>query len=162
MDGGGTALVRMSIHTPKFVCFFDHCSWRSGKSLPNSVLFSLNLSNSNTHIHTPSPGQMITQPPVSTTAALGTNATFTCRGDAEVFWSISGTQAVTPEVVPLFAQEQIYIPLPTQSYSELIITATADNNFTRPIRCLVALSSIDPPVQSEIVHLLVYGECKFL
>ena len=107
-------------------------------------------------------GQMITQPPVSTTAALGTNATFTCRGDALVFWSISGTQLITSELVSLFAQEQIYVPLPTLSYSELIMTGTADNNFTRPIRCLVALSSIDPPVPSEMVYLLVYGECKFL
>lgn len=104
---------------------------------------------------------MITQPPVSVTAALGTNATFTCHGNGLVVWRISGTEAVTSELVSLFAQEQVYVPLPTQGSSELIMTATNSNNFTREIRCVVALSSIDPPVESEIVHLLVYGECKF-
>ena len=120
--------------------------------------------HTHTHIHTrtPSPGQMITQPPVSTTAALGTNATFSCHGDGLVFWSISGTQTITSELVSLFAEEQIYAPLPNQGSSELIITATADNNFTQTIQCLVSLSSLDSPMGSDIVRLLVYGECKFL
>ena len=102
---------------------------------------------------------MITQPPVSTTAALGTNATFSCHGDGKVSWKINNTQANTPELVPQFAQENIYVPLPLQGSSELIITATADNNFTRLIQCNVALDSIPAQaVDSEIVHLLVYGE----
>ena len=95
---------------------------------------------------------------MNTTAALGTNATFTCHGDGLVFWKISGTQAITSELVSLFAEEQVYIPLPNQSYSELIMTATNKSNFTRAIQCLVALSNIDTPDESDTVYLLVYGE----
>ena len=102
---------------------------------------------------------MIIQPPVSTTAALGTNATFTCHGDGKVFWGISGTQVTTSERVSLFAEEQIYVPIPNESFTELIMTATVDNNFTHEIQCLVAISIVDMPVTSEIIHLLVYGEC---
>ena len=39
--------------------------------------------------------QLITQPPENAVAAQGTNATFTCRGNGEVFWEITGTQVLT-------------------------------------------------------------------
>ena len=103
-------------------------------------------------------GQMITQPPVSTTAALGTNATFACHGDAQVFWKITGTSITSADQLPIFAREKIYASLPTPRFSELIMTATAENNFTRTIQCLVTLGYVDTPVESEIV----YGECKLI
>ena len=112
------------------------------------------------HTHTHTTGQMIIKPPVNATAALGTNATFTCRGDAQVYWKITGTQAITQELVSLFAKEQVYVPLHEQGFSELIITATEGNNFTRTIQCLVASSITSEPVESEMVRLLVYGECE--
>ena len=104
---------------------------------------------------------MITHPPESITATLGTNATFTCHGNGQVFWEISDVQVVSAQPVQTFVQAQIYVPLPIQGFSELIMTVTAHNNITL-IQCLVATSNlINPPVESEIVHLLVYGECKF-
>lgn len=105
-------------------------------------------------------GQMITKPPVLTTAALGTNATFTCCGDGKVSWKINNTQANANDLVPLFAQQHIYVHLPIQGSSELIITATVDNNYTLSIQCNVAADSIrTEAVESDIVYLLVYGEC---
>ena len=43
---------------------------------------------------------MMTQPPVSTTAALGANATFSCRGTGGVLWQINGTQVQAASQVP--------------------------------------------------------------
>ena len=102
-----------------------------------------------------------TQPPVNTTAALGMNATFSCRGDGKVSWKINNTQGNSADLVPLFAQQHIYIPLPSLGSSELIVTATSDNNFTRAIQCNVASENNNiAAVDSEIVHLLVYGEYR--
>ena len=72
---------------------------------------------------------MISQPPVSTTAALGTNATFSCRGAGSVLWQINGTQvqAQAASQVPKFENAQVqvfFFPLPRPSSSELIVTAT--------------------------------------
>ena len=90
---------------------------------------------------------MITQPPESTTAALGTNATFSCRGNGEIIWEIDGTQVLTEQHVQLFSCEKVYVPLPTPSVSELIMTASEMNNFTRTIRCLV-----DPGIRVGLVE----------
>ena len=61
--------------------------------------------------------------------------------------------------MPTFAQEKIYVPLPTQSVSQLIVTATEMNNFTRTIQCLVDPGNVAEQLdESEIVRLLVYGE----
>ena len=101
---------------------------------------------------------MITQPPVSTTAALGTNATFSCCGTGMVLWQINGTQVRDASQVPVFENVQVFVPLPRPSSSELIVTATGANNATLMIICLV-----DPGIgmgnlgMSEPVHLLVYG-----
>ena len=101
---------------------------------------------------------MITQPPVSTTAALGTNATFSCRGAGSVLWQINGTQVHHPSQVPLFESILLYIPLPRASSSELIITATRVTNATLMIVCVVdpgiGMGSL---VMSDAVQLLVYG-----
>ena len=54
-----------------------------------------------------------------------------------------------------FAKEKVYVPLPTPSVSQLIITATETNNFTRSVICLVDTGNVE---ESDPVRLLVYGE----
>ena len=100
---------------------------------------------------------MITQPPVNTTAALGTNATFSCHAKGEVFWEVSGTQIVEANKMSSFATVGVYAPLPMNDFSELIVTATRDNNVTRKIKCIVSLGLVMTN-GSEAVRLLVYGE----
>ena len=68
-------------------------------------------------------------------------------------------QVRTEQAVQIFAQEEVYVPLPTQSVSELIMTATEMNNFTKAIQCVVEPN--DKTLQAESsdsVYLLVYGE----
>ena len=102
---------------------------------------------------------MITQPPSDTTAALGTNATFSCRGNGDIIWEIDNTQVRIAHFVELFADEKVYVPLPTPSVSELIMTATEMNNVTRTIQCLVDPGiGVGEVVESDPVRLLVYGE----
>ena len=84
--------------------------------------------------------QLITDSPKNVTAALGTNATFSCRGNGEIRWEIAGTHVLTEQQVQLFSQEKVYVPLPTPSFSELIMTATEMYNFTTTI----IISQIDP------------------
>ena len=104
---------------------------------------------------------MITQPPEKVTAALGTNATFSCRGNGEIRWEIDGTQVLTEWQVQLFAEEGVYVPLPTPRVSELIMTATETNNFTRSVMC-----QVDPGIgvgevnESDPVHLTVFGKYR--
>ena len=113
------------------------------------------------YLHTCTIAQLITQPPKNTTAAQGTNATFSCRGNGDVFWEISGTQVPTEQLVQLFALEKVYVPLPTPSVSQLIMTATEMNNFTRTIQCLMGPGvGVGPLEESDPVHLLVY--CEYL
>ena len=102
---------------------------------------------------------MITQPPESTTAALDTNATFSCHGDGNVLWQINGSQVQDASQLSLLASFNVFVPLPRQSFSELIVTATRAINATRlEIICLV-----DPGIRvgmivaSNPVQLLVYG-----
>ena len=101
----------------------------------------------------------MTQPPESTTAALGTNATFSCRGAGSVLWQINGTQVQDASQVPAFESILVYVPLPRPSSSELIMTATEVTNATLMIICVVdpgiGMGSL---VRSEAVHLLVYGK----
>ena len=53
----------------------------------------------------------------------------------------------------------MYVPLPTPSFSQLIMTATEMNNFTRAIRCNVDPGiTVGPVEESDPVNLLVYGE----
>ena len=96
---------------------------------------------------------------MNTTIALGTNATFSCRGNGQVVWDISNTQVRTPDVVQSFAEVEVYVPLPTPNFSELIVKGTVDNNFTRPIRCVVEPDNVlEANEESDAVYLLVYGE----
>ena len=112
--------------------------------------------NTQTHMCMTHTAQMITQPPVSTTAALGTNATFSCRGAGSVLWQINGTQVQDANQVPNFESILVYVPLPRPSTSELIVTATNVTNAT-----LVIICEVDPGmgslVTSDAVQLLVYG-----
>ena len=95
---------------------------------------------------------------MSTTAALGTNATFSCRGTGMVLWQINGTQVRDASQLPIFESTLVYVPLPRDSSSELIVTATEVTNATLVIGCVV-----DPGIGmgnlgiSDAVHLLVYG-----
>ena len=116
------------------------------------------VSTTHTHTHAHSTGQMITQPPVSTTAALGTNATFSCRGIGRVLWQINGTQVRGASQPPVFAIAQIFVPLPRDNFSELIVTATRETNATLVIICTVdPISGVGDSVGSDPVQLLVYG-----
>ena len=99
---------------------------------------------------------MITQPPVSTTAALGTNATFSCRGTGSVLWQINGIQVRVASQLPSFETILVYAPLPSDGYSELIVPATNTS--------LVIICVVDPGigmgdvVKSDTVQLFVYGK----
>ena len=99
------------------------------------------------------------QPPVSTTAALGTNATFSCRGAGSVLWQINGTQVQDARQLPAFERILVYVPLPRPSSSELIVIATEVTNTTLEIIC-----AVDPGIgmgdilTSDPVQLLVYGK----
>ena len=99
---------------------------------------------------------MIIQPPVSTIAALGTNATFSCRGTGSVLWQINGTQVRHASQLPVFESMLVYVPLPSDGFSELIVTATNTS--------LVIICVVDPGigmgdvVKSDAVQLLVNGK----
>ena len=95
---------------------------------------------------------------MSTTAALGTNATFSCRGIGRVLWLINGTQVRAANQPPVFANTQVFVPLPRDSFSELIVTATRVTNATLVIICIVdPISGVGDSVGSDPVQLLVYG-----
>ena len=103
--------------------------------------------------------QLITQPPESATVALNTNATFSCSGNGEVLWEIINTQIIAPDQVQQFSGMKVFVPLPKPSFSELIVTATVDNNGTQMIKCLVdpglAVGNLE---ESDTVQLLVFGK----
>ena len=103
---------------------------------------------------------MIIQPPLNTTAALGTNATFSCHGNNNITWEVANTQIRDPDQVRNHAQYGIYAPLPKPNISELIITATNVTNFTISIICLVGPSNslTSEIIRSEEVKLFAYGE----
>ena len=99
---------------------------------------------------------MITQPPVSTTAAPGTNATFSCRGTGSVLWQINGTQVRNASQLPIFESVLVYVPLPSDGFSELIVTAT---NTSLVIICVVESGiGMGDAVRSDAVQLLVNGK----
>ena len=115
---------------------------------------------SHTHTHTMhSTGRMITLPPVSTTAALGANATFSCNGTGRVLWQINGSQVRDAGQLPTFERVQVYVPLPRDDSSEVIVTATRETNATLRIMCVVdpgiGMGDLDT---SDPVRLLVYGK----
>ena len=104
---------------------------------------------------------MITQPPVSTTAALGTNATFSCHGTGRlsVLWQINGTQVQDASQLPAFERILVYVPLPRPNSSELIVTATEVTNTTLVIICAVNPGiGMGDILTSDPVQLLVYGK----
>ena len=113
--------------------------------------------HSHTHVHMCA-GQWLTQPPESTTAALGTNTTFSCCGTGSVLWRINGIQVRDANQLSNFANAQVFVPLPRDSSSELIVTATRVTNATLEIICVVEPGfGMETPVSSNPVQLLVYG-----
>ena len=124
---------------------------------------NLSCTNSGiTHCHAPCIAQVILQPPESTTAALGTNATFSCRGNRKVLWEINGTQVTDASQVPMFSSIIcVFVPLPKDSSSELIVTASIKTNASLEIVCVVQPRlGVQPwsSNKSSPVHLLVYGK----
>ena len=115
--------------------------------------------HSHTHVtHILHAAQMITQPPESTTAALDANATFSCHGIGRVLWQINGTQVWSANQVPVFASIQVFVPLPRDNFSELIVTATRETNASLEIRCVVdPYSGVGITIMSDPARLLVYG-----
>ena len=103
--------------------------------------------------------QLITQPPVNTTAALNSNVTFSCRGNGCVLWEINSTQVRNPYLVSGYKVVGVYPLLPRPNNSELIITATHSNNNTQ-IQCVVERGSDGSgnTNKSDKVILLVFGE----
>ena len=97
-----------------------------------------------------------------TATALGTNATFSCHGNGRVLWQINSTQVQDDDQVPIFADPQIFVPLPRDNFSELIVTATRETNATLVIICQVMNPYAWPlsgsVVDSDPVQLLVYGK----
>ena len=103
--------------------------------------------------------QMITQPPESTTVALGTNTTFYCRGIGSVLWQINGTQVLDAVQVQIFVSTQVFVPPPRDNFSELIVTATEKTNATLAIMCIVnPFRGVEATMESDPVRLFVYGE----
>ena len=100
---------------------------------------------------------LIIQPPVNTTAALGTNVTFSCHGNGSVLWKINGQQIRDAIQLPVFEMVRLYVPLPKEDYSELFIATTLENNATRLIQCIVEQGITGRIKMSETVTLLVYG-----
>ena len=108
-----------------------------------------------------STAQMISQPPENTTAALGANATFSCHGTGSVLWQINGTQVQDASQLPMFSNVCVFVPLPNDSSSELIMTASTTTNASLTIVCVVQPSPGVQPwssIKSSPVQLLVYGK----
>ena len=96
---------------------------------------------------------------MNTTAALGTNATFSCRGDSNITWEINGRQIRDRDEVDTFrTQLKVYVPLPKPSFSELIFTASTTTNCTSVV-CLVGPRN-GPVNTSEEVKILAYGKFR--
>jgi hypothetical protein len=106
--------------------------------------------------------QVILQPPVTTTAALGTNATFFCRGTGSVLWQINGMQVINADQVPIFSSIYVFVPLPNDSISELIVTESTTTNASLIIICVVVDSFDEWPwtsnKSSPVQLLSVYGK----
>ena len=119
--------------------------------------------HTHTHTHTHLTAQTLTQSPESTTAALSTDATFSCCRTGSVLWQINGSQVQDASQLPIFARVQVYVPLPRDGFSEMIVTATRDTNATLVIICVVdpgiGMGNI---VRSNPVQLLVYGKLSRL
>ena len=106
---------------------------------------------------------MILQPPESTTAALGANATFSCRGNGKVLWEINGTQVQDASQVQMFSSIYVFVPLPNDSISELIVTASTTINASLTIVCIVEPEHYNNIIayNSSQVQLFVYGKCAW-
>ena len=117
------------------------------------------------HVLPYSIAQVISQPPESTTAALGANATFSCRGNGKVLWEINNTQVRDASQLPTFSSICVFAPLPKDSSSELIVTASTTTNASLIIICVVEPGANVRPWssnESSPVQLLVYGKCAVL
>ena len=97
---------------------------------------------------------------MNTTAALGTNATFSCEGNSNITWEIANRQIRHCDDADEFRTlYKMYVPLPKPNFSELIITASSNTNSTSII-CLVGPSNgfSNQVTESEEAIILAYGE----
>ena len=103
----------------------------------------------------------VLSPPVGSVAPLNVNVSFRCtvNSGVTIIWSINQTQISVDSQVVLFASRFLYVPLPTNDHSEMIITARKFNNNTM-VKCVAAdLNAV--PIRSQIsdtVTLKVYSE----
>ena len=107
-------------------------------------------------------GAVITEAPQNTRAPIGTNVTFTCRGNGLIIWIIGGLQVRSPSRVASLAEEGVFVELGRHNFSEVMMTATVNLNMSnfRFITCRVEVGDVisGDAVNSEEVSLFVYGE----
>ena len=100
----------------------------------------------------------ITQPLVDMMAPLGSNATFECRGDGDITWRVRGTQITAPGPIrDSFTNAMIFVPIGDDNVSQLVVTATEDND-RLPIACIFNLLSAPTRACTE-AEFTVFGKC---
>ena len=103
----------------------------------------------------------VLSPPVGSVAPLNVNVSFRCTVSSgiTIIWSINQTQISVDTQVGFFASRFLYVPLPTNDHSEMIITARKSNNNTM-VECVAVDFDIVPiRVQtSDTATLKVYSE----
>ena len=92
---------------------------------------------------------------------MNVNVSFRCTVNSTVtiIWSINGTQVTVESQVVNFANSFVYVPLPSDDHSEVIITARKSNNNTM-VQCVAidfATVPLTPQFSDEVI-LKVYGE----
>ena len=93
-------------------------------------------------------------------AALGTSATFTCRGNGEIVWIFGSIQVRGPIVAAFLAEAGIQAEVGQSMSSTSVISATESNNGTE-IRCRIETGNITDGItfqESEPAFLLVSGK----
>ena len=106
---------------------------------------------------------VITEAPQNITAPIGTNVTFTCRGNGEIIWIVGEVQARSQSRVTSLAEEGVFVELGRFNFSQVVMFATVNLNMSnfRFVSCRVETGDIisgSDSVDSQEVSLLAYGE----
>ena len=100
----------------------------------------------------------ITQPLVDIMAPLGSNATFECRGNGDITWRVRGTLITAPGPIrDIFINAMVFVPIGDVGVSQLVVTATEDND-RLPIACFFNLLSATTRACTE-AEFTVFGKC---